>query len=198
MNSKNSLNKNNAKSENQKQNNNEAINNFSNVKNIGKNRKRQRIKTNSDDTQNYSIAKTNFATNEFTEINKNDKKLPNLLEKHNGNIKREDLKNFLNNDNNNSNDVNKNILSKQNDIIIEIKVEINKDDEDDNDDYDYKMTKKEEKSFEKKYKKLIEKLKKNNDYVIFIKNFKLFDESKIKCFDDILYLNKKRYRSDDN
>ena len=49
MNSKNSINKNNAKSENTKQNDNESINNFSNVKNIGKNRKRQRKKANSDD-----------------------------------------------------------------------------------------------------------------------------------------------------
>ena len=112
MNSKNSINKNNAKSENTKQNDNESINNFSNVKNIGKNRKRQRKKANSDDPKNYSIAKTNFTTNKFTEKNKNDKKLPNLLEQHNGNIKREDLKNFLNNDNNNSNDVNKNIKKK--------------------------------------------------------------------------------------
>ena len=29
-------------------------------------------------------------------------------------------------------------------------------------------------------------------------NFEVFDESKIKCFEDILCLSKKRYRPDDN
>ena len=63
---------------------------------------------------------------------------------------------------------------------------------------DCKMSKEEEKTFEREYKNVIEKLEKNNDFVIIIKNFKLFDESKIKCFDDTLYLNKKSYKSDDN
>ena len=192
MNSKNSINKNNANSENTKQNDNESINNFSNVKNIGKNRKRQRKKANSDDPKNYSIAKTNFTTNKFTEKNKNDKKLPTLLEQHNG----EDIQKYLNDDNNNKNSNNNNKVN-NNKIPLQEK-DIYKDDEDDNDDNDYKMSKEEKETFEKEYKTVTGKLEKNNDFVIIIKNFKLFDESKNKCFDDILYLNKKRYKSDDN
>jgi len=191
MNSKNSINKNNADSENQKQNDNEVINNFSNVKNIGKNRKRQRKKKeNSDDPQNYSTAKTNFRTNEFIEANKDNIKLPNLLEQWNGNILMKDLKNILINENNNkkNSNNNNNIPLKEKDIVIEIKVELNNDDEDDSDDYDYKMSKKEEKTFKNEYKNVINKLMKNNDFVKYIKNFDVFNESKIKCFEDILFL----------
>ena len=71
-------------------------------------------------------------------------------------------------------------------------------DVDNSDDYDQKNSKEEEKRFKKEYEKVIKKLMENNDYVKYIKEFTIFDESKIKCFDDILYLNKKRYRSDDN
>jgi len=201
MNSKNSINKNNADSENQKQNDNEVINNFSNVKNIGKNRKRQRKKKeNSDDPQNYSTAKTNFRTNEFIEANKDNIKLPNLLEQWNGNILMKDLKNILINENNNkkNSNNNNNIPLKEKDIVIEIKVELNNDNEDDSDDYDYKMSKKEEKTFKNEYKNVINKLMKNNDFVKYIKNFDVFNESKIKCFEDILFLCKKRYKPDDN
>ena len=112
------------------------------------------------------------------------------MEQHNG----EDIQKYLNDDNNNKNSNNK---VNNNKIPLQEK-DIYKDDEDDNDDNDYKMSKEEKETFEKEYKTVTGKLEKNNDFVIIIKNFKLFDESKIKCFDDILYLNKKRYRSDDN
>ena len=200
MNSKNSLNKNNGDPENQKPNDNEIVNNFSNVKNIGKNRRRQRKKENSNHPQNYSTANTNFTTNVFTGTNKNNKELPNLVDQHNGDILMKDLKNYNNNNNNNNSNINinNNIPLKEKDIVIEIKVELNNDDEDTSDDYNYKMSKKEEKAFKEEYNNVINKLMKNNDFVKYIYNFEVFDESKIKCFEDILYLIKKRYRPDDN
>ena len=111
-----------------------------------------------------------------------------------------DLKNILINENNNkkNSNNNNNIPLKEKDIVIEIKVELNNDNEDDSDDYDYKMSKKEEKTFKNEYKNVINKLMKNNDFVKYIKNFDVFNESKIKCFENILFLCKKRYKPDDN
>ena len=189
MNSKNSIIKNDINS----QNDNEVINNFSNINNIKENKKRQRKKINNYDNNTES---TNNTT-ETRGVGNND--IPNLLDQHNYNIKMKDLKhkNYLSNKNNNTNIS----FMQDKDIIVELKKEkenINEEDIDNVDDFDLENTKEEDEIFKKKYEKVIKLMMENTDVLEIIRNFNVFDESKIKCFEDILNLNKKRNRSTNN
>ena len=189
MNSKNSIIKNDINS----QNDNEVINNFSNINNIKENKKRQRKKINNYDNNTES---TNNTT-ETRGVGNND--IPNLLDQHNNNIKMKDLKhkNYLSNKNNNTNIS----FMQDKDIIVELKKEkenINEEDIDNVDDFDLENTKEEDEIFKKKYEKVIKLMMENTDVLEIIRNFNVFDESKIKCFEDILNLNKKRNRSTNN
>ena len=121
MNAKNRLIKNNINLENKKQNDNEAINNFSNVNKIEKNKKRQsKKKPKFDSSQDYNSETTKSKTNELIDPKESNIDIPNLLEQHNENISRKELKTkiYFYNKNKNIN----NIPLEQNDIINEKKM----------------------------------------------------------------------------
>jgi hypothetical protein len=178
MNAKNSLIKNNINLENKKQNDNEAINNFSNVNKIEKNKKRQnKKKPKFDSSQDYNSETTKSKTNELIDTKESNIDIPNLLEQHNENISRKELKTkiYLYNKNKNIN----NIPLEQNDIINEKKNEKDVFDEEDIEDYDYNKSKEEDKIFKADNEKIIKKIMENTDKLIIIPNFNILDESKI-------------------
>ena len=165
--------------ENQNQLDDEVINNFSNVYNIENNRKSTYKKVNSENAQNINITKAKFTDEEDSD----DEAINNISNAFNiENNRKRHTKKKANSENSHNYNITKTKFT----------------DVDNSDDYDQKNSKEEEKRFKKEYEKVIKKLMENNDYVKYIKEFTIFDESKIKCFEDILNLNKKRYRSTDN